>query len=139
MQRHGIRYRNAVAILLGLALGYMAGRISLSGESLTGVFLFIGFIITPIPVCLIAARRWVLISVIPVVTSQVTLLTLSYQYAYKLHGTDLQTYLHTRIHTTWLWWLLWWIPAIVTAGIFYAIKSRKIHQDAFAVVGDGRL
>jgi len=130
MQQQGIQYRNAIAILLGLGLGCLTGRISFFGESLTGVLLLIGFIVSPIPVCLIATRRWVWVSVIPVVTSQVTLLTLSYLHAYKPDGTDLQTYLDTRIYSTWLWWLLCWIPAIVTAGIFYAGKSRKIYQHA---------
>ena len=107
----------------------MAGRAACFGESATGVLLFGGFIITPIPVCLIAARRWVWIAAVPVVTSQVTLLTLSYRHAYKPDGTDLRTYLRTRIYPHLLVWRLWWIPAIIAAGIFYAFKSRKIHQD----------
>src|ERR1043166_7674557 len=117
MQKFGIRPRNAIAILLGLGLGFMAGRASFWGESATGVLLFAGFIIPPIPVCLIAVRRWVWVSVIPVVTMQLTLLTSSYLYAYKLDGTDLQTYLDTRINPYLLTWLLCWIPAIIAAGI----------------------
>ena len=130
MQQFGIRHRNAIAILFGLGLGFVAGRAAFFGESATGVLLFAGFIITPIPVCLIAARRWVWVSVIPVVTMQVTLLASPYLHAYEPEGTDLQTYLRTQIYPHLLWWLLWWIPAIVTAGIFYAFKSRSIHKDA---------
>jgi hypothetical protein len=129
MQQLGIQYRNAIAILFGIGLGYVAGRVAFFGESATFVLLFSGFIVTPIPVCFIAARRWVWLSVIPVLASQVTLLTLSYRYAYKPDGTDLQGYLHTRIYPHWLGWLLWWIPAIVMAAIFYAIKPRTLHQD----------
>ena len=130
MQQFSIRHRNAIGILFGLGLGFMAGRVAFVGESATGILMFAGFILTPIPVCLIASRRWVWVSVIPVVTSQVTLLTLSYLYAYKSDGTDLQTYLHTRILPHLLAWLLWWIPAVTAAGIFYAFKPRKIHRDA---------
>ena len=130
MQELAIRYRNAIAILTGLGLGYLVGRVSFFAESATGVLMFVGFIIAPIPVCLIAARRWVWISVIPVVTSQITVLTLSYLHGYKPHGTDLQKYLDTRIYPHCLWWVSWWIPAIVAAGIFYALKLREVRQDA---------
>lgn len=130
MQRFSIRNRNVIAILFGLGLGFVVGRLAFFGESLTGILLFAGFIITPIPVCFIAGRRWVWVSVIPVATMQVTLLTSSYLYAYKPDGTDLLSYLHGRIYPHLLGWLLWWIPAIIAAGIFYACKTQKVHGAA---------
>jgi len=118
-----------IAVLFGLALGYLGGRAAFFGDGATGVLLLAGFTVTPIPVCVIAARRWVWVSVIPVVAMEVTLLASSYLCAYKPIGTDLQTYLHTLIYPHWFEWLLWWTPAIIVASACYAIKSRRICPD----------
>jgi hypothetical protein len=118
-----IPFRNALAILIGIVLGCAAGHIAFFGDDLTFVLLVAGFVVTPIPVCLIATRGWVWTSLIPVITSQVTLLTLSYLRAYKPNGTDLSTYISTRIYSHWFWWLLWWTPGVLIAAAFYAFKS----------------
>jgi hypothetical protein len=101
----------------------MIGRLAFSGHDLTMVILFGGFIITPIPICLIATRRWVWVSVIPVAMIQVTLLASSYLYAYNPDGMDLQSYLRTRVYPHLLMWLLCWIPAIAAASSFYVFKT----------------
>jgi hypothetical protein len=125
MQQIVVRHRNAVAVVFALGVGVLAGTFAFFDESATFVLLVFAFIISPAPVCLIASRRWVWLSVLPVVITQITLLTSSCLYALRPDGTGVQTYLQTRVYPQLLFWVLWWLPALIFASASYVAKSPK--------------
>jgi hypothetical protein len=125
MRQMVLRNRNAIALAFGLGVGVLAGTFAFFDESATFVLLVFAFIISPVPVCLIASRGWVWLSVLPVVITQITLLTSSYLYAFRPDGTGVQTYLQARVYPQLLFWVLWWIPALIFAAASYVSKSPK--------------
>jgi len=106
--------------ILGIALGYKTGRLS-SGVMEAGIFfMVVGAVINPILVCFVARRLWFLVSVVPVLTSIITLTWLNYQQKSKYEEVTFAAFYQPMALISVLVFLL---PALLTAGIFHALKK----------------